>query len=159
MLYYTVYHSSPRCAWQVCSPDGPVRGRPPRGQTPLIAAAAAGHVGCARRLLEARAQLRAMTQAHTSAAHLAAARADVDLLRLLLQPVGAAGIATWARDSDQRLGASLRWAVARQTILHLAARLGEACHASSLWCAPRRTPAREGCEMEAFLQVNYHELG
>ncbi|CAE7901197.1 gloA, partial [Symbiodinium microadriaticum] len=95
------------------SPNGSARGTPPRGHTPLHAACAAGHAGIVRILLDARANLRAMTEARTSPAHLAAAQGDAGLLALLLAPEGAEGVATWARDADQ------------QTILHLAARSGE----------------------------------
>ncbi|CAJ1453947.1 unnamed protein product, partial [Effrenium voratum] len=96
-----------------CCPDGPCRGSPVKGSTPLHAASAAGHAGCARLLLAAGAQVRAMTAARTSAAHLAAARGDANLLALLLALEGAQGVATWARDADQ------------QTVLHLAARSGD----------------------------------
>eukprot|EP00439_Symbiodinium_sp_Y106_P064412 s1760_g10.t1 len=95
------------------SPNGSARGTPPRGHTPLHAACAAGHAGIVRILLEARANLRAMTEARTTPAHLAAAQGDASILALLLAPEGAEGVATWARDADQ------------QTILHLAARSGE----------------------------------
>eukprot|EP00913_Durusdinium_trenchii_P020718 g19458.t1 len=82
---------------EVASPDGPARGRPPRGQVPLIAAATAGHIGCAQLLLSARAH-------------------DPSLLQLLLTTGDndeREGIATWARDADQ------------QTVLHLSARSGD----------------------------------
>ena len=91
---------------EVCHPDGPARGQPPRGQAPLIAAAAAGHTACARLLLQARANVRAMTLARTSAAHLAAARGDAELLQLLLSDRGPEGVATWARDADMKLAKS-----------------------------------------------------
>eukprot|EP00434_Breviolum_minutum_P032933 symbB.v1.2.029134.t1/scaffold3148.1/size62448/3 len=54
-----------------------------------------------------------MTAAKTSAAHLAAARGDAHLLKLLLSNRGPEGVATWARDADL------------QTVLHLAARSGD----------------------------------
>ncbi|CAK9084216.1 unnamed protein product [Durusdinium trenchii] len=73
-------------------------------EVPLIAAATAGHIGCAQLLLSARAHVRAMTSARTSAAHVAAARGDPSLLQLLLTTGDndeREGIATWARDADQ----------------------------------------------------------
>ncbi|CAK9084286.1 unnamed protein product [Durusdinium trenchii] len=85
-------------------------------EVPLIAAATAGHIGCAQLLLSARAHVRAMTSARTSAAHVAAARGDPSLLQLLLTTGDndeREGIATWARDADQ------------QTVLHLSARSGD----------------------------------
>eukprot|EP00927_Polykrikos_kofoidii_P049005 TRINITY_DN43157_c0_g1_i1.p1 TRINITY_DN43157_c0_g1~~TRINITY_DN43157_c0_g1_i1.p1 ORF type:complete len:1192 (-),score=153.20 TRINITY_DN43157_c0_g1_i1:2-3079(-) len=94
-------------------PDGSARGKPPRGFTPLHAAAASGvppHI--TNMLLSAKANPRAMTQARTSPAHLAAARGDADILAVLLAVRGPSGPASWARDADG------------QTILHLAARAG-----------------------------------
>ncbi|CAE7029635.1 NRPS7 [Symbiodinium natans] len=95
------------------SPNGSARGMPPRGYTPLHAACAAGQEGVVAMLLDARANVRSMTEARTSPAQLAAAQGDAATLARLLAVEGAEGVATWARDVDQ------------QTILHLAARSGE----------------------------------
>ncbi|CAE8613351.1 unnamed protein product [Polarella glacialis] len=95
------------------SPEGPVRGNPPRGFTPLHSAAASGQAAAVEVLLAAQANPRAMTQAFTSPAHLAAAQGDSAVLQLLLADREPKGIATWARDADQ------------QTIVHLAARSGD----------------------------------
>ncbi|CAE7214828.1 atnA, partial [Symbiodinium pilosum] len=95
------------------SPNGSASGTPPRGYTPLHAACAAGQAGIAMMLLDGKANVRAMTEARTSPAHLAAAQGDAAILTCLLAADGPEGVATWARDADQ------------QTILHLAARSGE----------------------------------
>eukprot|EP00933_Yihiella_yeosuensis_P077495 TRINITY_DN8800_c0_g2_i1.p1 TRINITY_DN8800_c0_g2~~TRINITY_DN8800_c0_g2_i1.p1 ORF type:complete len:629 (-),score=191.32 TRINITY_DN8800_c0_g2_i1:97-1959(-) len=115
--------------------EGPVpsiSGRPPRGFTPLHAAATAGHATIVEQLVAAKANLRAMTEARTSPAHLAAAQGGAAVLGHLLAVQGDAGIATWARDADQ------------QTILHLAARSGDLASLKLLLVKFRGLRAKDG---------------
>ncbi|CAK0825669.1 unnamed protein product [Prorocentrum cordatum] len=117
--------------------NGPAQGAPPRGWTPLHAAAASGAAGCIQILLEAGASARAMApEDRASPAHVAARRGDAASLGALLAATGPGGPATWARDGAQ------------QTVLHLAACSGSAeCTRAAL--ARARGQSAKGGGLEA----------